>query len=297
MFMNHLVQFTNYLQYEKRASSHTIVSYSTDLEQFFNYAKEAFEVDELLQIDSSIIRTWIMTLLENDISTRSINRKISTLKSFFNYHLRLGHIQKSPMLQVSSPKIAKRLPEFVSQEDMEYLFSSELFENNFEGCRNQAILELFYAAGMRLSELINIKKEDIDFYENSVKVLGKRNKERIIPFTPTAKEALERYLSMLAEQSASNKNCFIFVTLTGRKLYPKAVYTIVRKYLDMVTTIDKRSPHVIRHTFATHLLNNGADINAIKEILGHANLAATQIYTHNSIEKLKSIHKQSHPRA
>ena len=295
--MNHLVQFTNYLQYEKRASSHTIVSYSTDLEQFFNYAKEAFEVDELLQIDSSIIRTWIMTLLENDISTRSINRKISTLKSFFNYHLRLGHIQKSPMLQVSSPKIAKRLPEFVSQEDMEHLFSSELFENNFEGCRDQAILELFYATGMRLSELINIKKEDIDFYENSVKVLGKRNKERIIPFTPTAKEALKRYLSMLAEQSASNKNCFIFVTLTGRKLYPKAVYTIVRKYLDMVTTIDKRSPHVIRHTFATHLLNNGADINAIKEILGHANLAATQIYTHNSIEKLKSIHKQSHPRA
>jgi len=295
--MNHLVQFTNYLQYEKRASSHTIVSYSTDLEQFFKYTKEAFEVDELLQIDSSIIRTWIMTLLENDISTRSINRKISTLKSFFNYHLRLGHIQKSPMLQVSSPKIAKRLPEFVSQEDMEHLFSSELFENNFEGCRDQAILELFYATGMRLSELINIKKEDIDFYENSVKVLGKRNKERIIPFTPTAKEALKRYLSMLAEQSASNKNCFIFVTLTGRKLYPKAVYTIVRKYLDMVTTIDKRSPHVIRHTFATHLLNNGADINAIKEILGHANLAATQIYTHNSIEKLKSIHKQSHPRA
>ena len=201
------------------------------------------------------------------------------------------------MLQVSSPKIAKRLPEFVSQENMDQLFSSELFENNFEGCRDQAILELFYATGMRLSELINIKKEDIDFYENSVKVLGKRSKERIIPFTPTAKGALERYLSMLAEQNVSNKNCFIFVTLTGKKLYPKAVYTIVRKYLDMVTTIDKRSPHVIRHTFATHLLNNGADINAIKEILGHANLAATQIYTHNSIEKLKSIHKQSHPRA
>ena len=295
--MEHIAQFTNYLQYEKRASSHTIVSYSTDLEQFFKYTQEAFEIGELKSIDSSIIRTWIMTLLEEGISTRSINRKISTLKSFFNYHLRLGHIQKSPMLQVSSPKISKRLPEFVSQEDMEQLFSSELFEDSFEGHRDRAILELFYATGMRLSELINIKKEDIDFYENSVKVLGKRSKERIIPFTPTAREALEKYLSLLVQQSTSNKNCFIFVTLTGRKLYPKAVYNIVRKYLDMVTTIDKRSPHVIRHTFATHLLNNGADINAIKEILGHANLAATQIYTHNSIEKLKSIHKQSHPRA
>ena len=295
--MEHIAQFTNYLQYEKRASSHTIASYSTDLEQFFKYTQEAFEIGELKSIDSSIIRTWIMTLLEEGISTRSINRKISTLKSFFNYHLRLGHIQKNPMLQVSSPKISKRLPEFVSQEDMEQLFSSELFEDSFEGHRDKAILELFYATGMRLSELINIKKEDIDFYENSVKVLGKRSKERIIPFTPTAREALEKYLSLLVQQSVSNKNCFIFVTLTGRKLYPKAVYNIVRKYLDMVTTIDKRSPHVIRHTFATHLLNNGADINAIKEILGHANLAATQIYTHNSIEKLKSIHKQSHPRA
>ena len=295
--MEHIAQFTNYLQYEKRASSHTIVSYSTDLEQFFKYTQEVFETDELKSVDSSIIRTWIMTLLEEGISTRSINRKISTLKSFFNYHLRLGHIQKSPMLQVSSPKISKRLPEFVSQEDMELLFSSELFEDSFEGHRDRAILELFYATGMRLSELINIKKKDIDFYENSVKVLGKRNKERVIPFTPTAREVLERYLSLLVQQSASNKNCFIFVTLTGKKLYSKAVYNIVRKYLDMVTTIDKRSPHIIRHTFATHLLNNGADINAIKEILGHANLAATQIYTHNSIEKLKSIHKQAHPRA
>ena len=296
--MDYITQFTNYLQYEKRLSSHTVISYTTDLEQFFKYAKKAFEVEKIKQFDAVIVRTWVITLMETGVSSRSINRKISALKSFFNYHLRVGNIEKSPMFQVTSPKMAKRLPEYVAQEDMERLFSSQLFEDNFEGWRDRAVIELFYSTGMRLSELINIKKHDVDFYENSIKVLGKRNKERIIPFTPTAKEVLEKYFSFFSQDSVfSNKNCFIFVTTKGKKLYPKAVYNIVRKYLDMITTIDKRSPHVIRHTFATHLLNNGADINAIKEILGHANLAATQIYTRNSIEKLKSIHKQSHPRA
>ncbi len=290
--------FVHYLQYEKRLSEHTVISYRHDLEQFFGYAARAFEADKLDQIDPSVIRTWIITLLEEGLSTRSINRKLSALKSFFNYHIRIGNLKKSPMYQVSAPKMSKRLPEFVAQEDMEQLFSAELFSDDFTGWRDRAIIELFYSTGMRLSELINIKRQDIDLYDNTVKVLGKRNKERIIPVTPAARQALEKYISFLDNKPESaNKNSFIFVTNRGSKLYPKAVYNIVRKYLDMITTIDKRSPHVIRHTFATHLLNNGADINAIKEILGHSSLAATQIYTRNSIEKLKSIYKQAHPRA
>lgn len=290
--------FVHYLQYEKRLSEHTVISYRHDLEQFFGYASRAFEVDTLEQIEPSVIRTWIITLLEEGLSTRSINRKLSALKSFFNYHIRVGNIKKSPMYQVSAPKMSKRLPEFVAQEDMEQLFSADLFSDDFNGWRDRAIIELFYSTGMRLSELINIKRQDIDLYDNTVKVLGKRNKERIIPVTPTARQALEKYVSFLENKPESaNKNSLIFVTNKGSKMYPKAIYNIVRKYLDMITTIDKRSPHVIRHTFATHLLNNGADINAIKEILGHSSLAATQIYTRNSIEKLKSIYKQAHPRA
>ena len=202
------------------------------------------------------------------------------------------------MRQVVSPKMSKRLPHFVAEQDMERLFTSDMFEVSFEGIRDRAILELFYSTGMRLSELMNIKQVDIDFYERTVKVLGKRNKERVIPLNHVAVEALEKYLSVYKEQFGEmNKNSCIFVTSKNRKLYPKAIYNIVRKYLDAVTTIDKRSPHVLRHTFATHMLNNGADINAIKEILGHSSLAATQVYTHNSIEKLKSIYQQAHPRA
>lgn len=293
-----ITDFIHYLQYEKRLSQHTVIAYQNDLEQFTAYCKEAFEIEEIKDVESIVIRSWMMTLMEEKISTRSINRKLSTLKSYFNYHIRIGNIAKSPMAQVSSPKTSKRLPEFVAQEDMERLFTSELFADTFEGWRDRAIIELFYSTGMRLSELINIKRGDIDFYENSVKVIGKRNKERVIPFGPIVRDVLKKYLSLLDEKCIdSNKNCFIFVTSKNAKMYPKAIYNIVRKYLDMITTIGKRSPHVIRHTFATHLLNNGADINAIKEILGHANLAATQIYTRNSIEKLKSIYKQAHPRA
>lgn len=290
--------FIHYLQYEKRFSNHTIVSYTTDIKSFAHYLQEAFDLDNIENIDSIMVRTWILTLIEEGISTRSVNRKLSTLKSFFNYHIKVGTIKKSPMSQVHAPKMSKRLPEYVAKDDMDQLFNSDLFANSFEGWRDRTIMELFYATGMRLSELMNIKKQDIDFYDDSIKVSGKRNKERIIPLTPTVRKVFEKYFLLWEEKfGAINKNSFIFVTAKGNKMYPKAVYNIVKKYLDMITTIDKRSPHVIRHTFATHLLNNGADINAIKEILGHANLAATQIYTHNSIEKLKSIYKQAHPRA
>lgn len=279
-------------------SPNTVTAYQTDLEQFALYAETAFQIQDILFVDADVIRTWMLTLMEEGISTRTINRKISCLKSFFNYHRKLGHVEDNVMKRVISPKISRRLPHFVEEQDMDRLFSSELFENNFEGARDRAVMELFYSTGMRLSELLNIKLVDIDFYEQHVKVLGKRNKERIIPINQVAKEALEKYFDFYRDKFGEmNKNNCIFVTSKNNKLYPKAIYNIVRKYLDVVTTIGKRSPHVLRHTFATHMLNNGADINAIKEILGHSSLAATQVYTHNSIEKLKSIYKQAHPRA
>jgi integrase/recombinase XerC len=296
--MNSLSGFIDYLKYEKRGSLNTVISYTTDLEQFFAYLEQKFQITDIKDIDSKIIRTWIITLVEEGLSARSINRKISSLKSFFKYHNRIKTITHNPTKQITSPKIAKRLPEFVAQEDMEHLFNEDLFANTYEGWRDRVIIELFYSTGMRLSELINLKFQDIDFYEKSIKVLGKRNKERIIPLGNIAIEALQKYLLFFENKFGESKKYFhIFVTSKANKIYPKAVYIIVRKYLDMVTTIDKRSPHVIRHTFATHLLNNGADINAIKEILGHSSLAATQVYTHNSIDKLKAIYKQAHPRA
>lgn len=290
--------FLNYLQYEKRSSVHTVDAYRTDLEQFAQFEKEEYGKESILAAETAEVRSWMVRLMEEGVSARSINRKVSALKAFFRYHLKMKNVKSNPMEAVTAPKIAKRLPQFVEQSEMDTLFREELFEDTFEGWRDRLIIELFYVTGMRLSELINIKRGDIDLYDCSVKVLGKRNKERVIPFSLRVKEIIVKYLQLFDENVPQiQKNSFIFVAPNGNKIYPKAVYRIVRKYLDMVTTIDKRSPHVLRHTFATQMLNNGADINAIKEILGHSSLAATQVYTHNTIEKLKNIYNQAHPRA
>ena len=290
--------FLHFLQVEKRASEHTVISYRTDLEQFWSYLQQAFPNLEWKEVDATIIRTWIITLMEEEVMPRSINRKISTLKSFYKYHIKMGVFNTNPMLQVIAPKVRQRLPQFIEEIDMEKLFSANLFEDDFEGWRDHTILELFYATGMRLSELRMLTFSDIDLYNNQVKVLGKRNKERIIPFGHTFKNILAKYTESYIENFGNpTQNNFAFVNVKGKQLAPKNIYTIVRKYLDMITTIEKRSPHVIRHTFATHLLNRGADLNTIKELLGHSSLAATQIYTHNSIEKLKTIYQQAHPRA
>ena len=290
--------FLSYLQFEKRASQHTVVSYKNDLEQFWNYLQQAFPDVEWKEVDATIIRTWMLTLMEDKIAPRSINRKMSALKSFYKYHLKMGALETNPMLQVHTPKVRQRLPQFVEEKDMEKLFETHLFANDFEGGRDHTIIELFYATGMRLSELRMLTFNDIDLYNNQVKVLGKRNKERIIPFGHTFQSVYNKYVNYYTENfGAPAQNNFIFVNVKGKQLAPKNIYCIVRKYLDMITTIEKRSPHVIRHTFATHLLNRGADLNTIKELLGHSSLAATQIYTHNSIEKLKSIYQQAHPRA
>jgi integrase/recombinase XerC len=291
--------FIDYLRYEKRVSPHTVTAYEHDLSQFFSFLQEKLEINQLSDVHTEDIRTWIISLLEDEsLQAKSVNRKISAVRAFYRYKLKIKELSVNPTLTIHAPKIPKKLPQYVDVKDMEHLFSDIPFEDSFKGLRDRTILELFYATGMRLSELLNLKVQDIHFQDNTIKVLGKRNKERLIPFGNRLSELLTIYLGNLEKKFVEGtKNNYIFVTDKGEQLYPKAVYRIVRKYLDMVTTIDKRSPHVIRHTFATHMLNNGADLNAIKTILGHSSLAATQVYTHNSIEQLKAIYNQAHPRA
>ncbi len=292
-------QFIEYLRCERRMSVHTLTAYRSDLDQFFSFVKEIYGIDVPGAVTSKQIRAWIVSLLEdNRHSARSVTRKMSALRSFYRYEVKLGHIAHNPLNQIQSPKYHTKLPEYVEQKDMEKLFPDNFFEQSFKGQQDRLIIELFYDTGIRLSELLNIRRYDIDLSANTIKIMGKRNKERLIPFGNKLHDIIMSYLEEYEKSIAvDNGNYFIFVAVNGNRLYPKAIYRTVRKYLDMVTTIDKRSPHVIRHTFATHMLNNGADLNAIKEILGHSSLAATQIYTHNSTEQLKSIYKQAHPRA
>ncbi|MBN2778827.1 MAG: tyrosine-type recombinase/integrase [Bacteroidales bacterium] len=293
--------FVKYLKYEKRYSIHTIKSYETDLDQFRSFVFEhclCAEKDEYSCITYQNVRSWIVELSLNDISARSINRKLSSLKSFVKFLQKRELLQDNPMLKIISPKNKKRLPEFVQEEQMNKLEGKDVFTEDFSGVRDKFIIELFYNTGMRLSEMINILHSDVSLEESYVKVLGKRNKERICPINTYTINIYKEYLSKKIERGFSvNNNDCLFVTDKGNKMYPKFVYLKVVHYLSLVTGIDKKSPHVLRHTFATHMLNHGADLNAIKELLGHANLAATQVYTHNSFSKIKDIYKQAHPRA
>ena len=293
--MPHISDFCDYISHQKRYSPHTVTAYKKDLEQFNQFLLSDFQIDSFKEVHSSIIRSWIVHLIENGVSTRSINRKISTLKSFYKYLLKNNEIDKSPLLKVVTPKTSKRLPVFVGESEMSNLFDEIKFKNDYEGIRDKLILELLYATGIRLIELVNLKINSINNSNSSIKVIGKRNKERIIPFGYKLKTNISNYLR--ARESISSTETHLFLTKNGKKIYPKLVYRLVNHYLGMVTTVSKKSPHVLRHTFATHMLNNGADLNSIKEILGHANLSATQVYTHNTIEKLKNIHKQAHPKA
>ncbi len=251
---------------------------------------------DVTQAGHQQIRSWMVHLMDSGLSERSVLRKLSTLKSFYKYLQRNKYIDHNPTLVVIPPKTPSRNPAFVEEEKMQNLFETIEFDDNFAGLRNRLILEVFYNTGMRLAELIELKDVDVSFSNSTFKVHGKRNKERLIPFTKKMEEALKLYLDM-KEKEGLNAEGYLFLTDKGKKLYPKLVYRIVNKYLGMVTTLTKKSPHVLRHTFATHMLNHGADLNAIKEFLGHANLAATQIYTHNTVEKLKKIYEQAHPRA
>ena len=284
--------FIEFIQYEKRSSKHTLAAYSNDTNQLVCYLKTAYEITDLSEVNHTIIRSWIVSLMEQKISPRSVNRKITTLKTFYKYLLRQNIVSENPMLKILSPKTSKRLPVFIEKEKMDILLDENVFGDDFEGRRNKLIIELFYAAGIRLSELINLRQSNVDLYLCQIKVVGKRNKERIIPFNTVLKEQIQHYIKIKANLNDE----FLFVNKNGNQLYEKFVYRLVNTSLSQITTANKKSPHVLRHTFATHMLNNGADLNAIKELLGHANLSATQVYTHNTVEKLKNIHKQAHPK-
>jgi integrase/recombinase XerC len=275
----------------------TVKSYENDLTQFIIYIDNQFNTSNPEIVNEKIIRSWIVDLMEKEYSSLSVNRKISTLKTFYKFLLRQGYIKINPMDKVVSPKTKKKLPLFVEEKQITVLLDDLAFGDNFAGIRNRTIIETFYNTGIRLSELIGIKNSDIDLYNNTIKVLGKRQKERIIPIHSSFAKSLKNYTEIRNTEFHDSKHDFFFVTDKGDKLYERFVYRVVNKYLTLVTTIEKKSPHVLRHTFATHMLNHGADLNAIKELLGHANLSATQVYTHNTFEKLKTIYKQAHPRA
>ncbi len=290
--------FLYYLQFEKRFSAHTIKAYRVDLQQFYNYIKDAFEIEQAADIQHTHIRSWMVELIQEGIVPRSVNRKLSTLKSYFQFLIKRKALEHDPMLKVIAPKTGKRLPTVVDEKSMEILFAQVEFGTDFVGIRDRLMLDMLYQTGMRRSELMQLQLSDIDFDINLIKVLGKGNKERLIPVSPSLKTALADYLDIRkATFPALLGLGQLFLTEKGRPLYPKLVYNIVKKYLSIVTTEDQRSPHVLRHSFATHLSNNGADLNAIKELMGHSNLSATQIYTHNSIARLKEIYEQAHPKA
>ncbi len=295
--MNYKESFLDYIRFEKRYSDHTILSYRTDLDQFERFCIEETGDCDLCRADVKLIRSWVVYLMEGGLSARSVNRKISTLKSFYKYLMREQHIQMNPMDKVLSPKLSKKLPSFVDSDKMDLLLDGHDFGEDFSGYRNRLIIEILYITGMRQAELIGLRDRDIDQFELNIKVTGKRNKQRIVPFDRAYLEVIRQYIEIRNEKFPEREFPNFLLTDKGKPLYPKFVYKIVNSYLRFVTTMEHRSPHILRHTFATHMLNRGADLNAIKEILGHANLSATQVYTHNTFEKLVTIYKQAHPRA
>jgi len=288
--------FLDYLKFEKRYSRHTIISYETDLVSFFDYIITDYGETPLATLSHSYIRSWLASLKDKGLSAKSINRKISTLKSFFKFQMKTGVLKQTPMTKIIAPKNEKRLPNFVADKEIRNLFEHVEFPSGWQGRTERLLLSLFYQTGMRLSEAINMKENQVNYSNSSLKILGKGNKERIVPASPELLREIKDYCKEKSEQF-SDKPEVLLIDDKGRALAPRRVYSIVQKYLSLVTTIEKRSPHVLRHSFATHLTNNGADLNAVKELLGHSSLAATQVYTHNTIEKLKNIHKKAHPKA
>lgn len=291
----HLDHFYTYLEHEKRYSPNTLIAYRTDISQFFAFA----ETEKNASFnDVFLIRNWVVYLMDDQNNSRSVNRKISSLKTYFKFLIREKLLAENPMSKIQSPKPAKKLPVIIQEEKISQLLDNKLvFENDFIGIRNKLMIEMLFGTGIRLAEMLNLAETDINWYETTIKILGKRSKERIVPLNKELLLLIKEYLSVKKHEIFNNNSSKLFVTDTGNDCYPKLVYRIVQKYLSYITTQNKKSPHVLRHTFATSLLNNGADLNAIKELLGHANLSATQIYTHNSVERLKLIYKQAHPKA
>lgn len=294
--------FLDYLLLEKRYSPNTITSYKNDLSQFYMFLMDNFANENVNEATHKQIRFWLSDLIDKGISPKSVNRKITSLKSFYKYLLIRGVVEQNPMEKVSAPKNPKKLPVFIAKDNITSMFDELNFSNNFKGFRERFILELFYATGIRLSELTELRHNDFNWHDMTVKVTGKRNKQRIIPLIPALKELYNNYIKSKevffgGKQITDEYATYVFVTDKGKKLYGRFVYRVVNSNLSKVSTVKKKSPHVLRHTFATHMLDEGADLNAIKEFLGHANLGATQVYTHNTIEKLKKVYKQAHPKA
>ncbi len=286
-----LEDFKNYLLTEKRVSEHTITAYINDLNQFFNFTSIT-TISELQEVNHQLIRSWIVELIESDIDKRSVNRKLSTLRSFYKWAQKQSLVENNPMLKVQGPKQEKRLPSFAKQSEMSIEKTEAMFGHDFDGIRDHLIVEMFYQTGIRLSELIELKQKDVSL--RNIKVLGKRNKERIIPITDGLNVLIQKYLAFKSQMGLDS--IYFYVLQNGNKLYPKLVYRKINYYLGSVTNLDKKSPHVLRHTFATHMLNNGAGLETLKDLLGHANLSATQVYTHNSFAQLNNIYSQAHPR-
>jgi integrase/recombinase XerC len=289
--------FLNYLKFEKRYSRHTIISYQNDLTAFLDYLISTYGSYDVSTLTHLYIRSWLASLKDAGMTAKTINRKISTLKSFFKHAMKNGVVKQSPMAKIVAPKNEKRLPVYVEANNMSTLLTHVAFTEDFQGKTERLLLFLFYYTGMRLSELIGLKHSSINFSLSQVKVLGKGNKERIIPVNEHLLSEIKEYIHAKKALENVKMDDALLVTGEGKKLSPRRVYDIVHQYLSLVTTVEKRSPHVLRHTFATHLMNNGADLNSIKELLGHSSLAATQVYTHNSIEKLKEVYQKAHPKA
>lgn len=294
--MKWLVSFEKYLRYERRYSDHTVRSYTNDLEQFSVYLTAQLEMTDEIGLKHFHVRSWIVHLMQDNYTAKTVNRKISTLKSYFKYLKKSGHIKSNPTAKVIAPKIAKRLPVVVREERIEDLLDREIDQNDFESVRNQLVIDLLYTTGIRRSELINLRESDINYSLRHIKVLGKGNKERIIPISHKLIESIKLYLE-LKESEQLNESKYLITTSKGKKSYPKLIYNIVHAQLSTVSTVKKRSPHILRHSFATHLANQGAELNAIKEIMGHANLSATEIYMHNSIDRLRSVYQNAHPKS
>ncbi len=287
--------FFKYLSFEKRYSPHTIEAYRKDLDQFQDFLKSVFEITDVAEANHTHLRSWVVSLMESDLSPRSANRKIATLKSLYKFLLSRNYIEINPASKLKPLKTARNLPSFIKEEEISTLLDKVEFSDDFAGKRDQLLLELFYATGMRLSELTGLKDSDLSTHNKTLKVLGKRNKERIIPISETLILLAEDYKKRKKEEGMNSE--FLILTDAGKKSYPMFIQRKVKSYLQAVTTLSKKSPHILRHSFATHLLNKGADLNAVKDLLGHTSLAATQVYTHNSIEKLKAAFDQAHPKA
>lgn len=293
--MNYQESFISYLKYEKRYSPHTVIAYKNDLDQFVLYYTNSVGEFDVKRVDTKIVRQWVVSLMEEKLAPRSVSRKVTTIKAFYKFLMKGGIVDKNPAKNLTLPKIRKKLPGFVEENNLNHLLDDGFFDDSFTGVRDKLIVSLLYGTGIRMAELLHLKDSDFETQEFLIRVLGKRQKERIIPYPREINQLLSKYIT-IRNREIGNLNERLLVTAKGKPVYEKLVYRIVTGNLAKVTSLEKKSPHVLRHTYATHLMNKGADLNAVKELLGHSNLAATQVYTHTTFEKLHDIYKQAHPR-